>query len=128
MTITTITLSSNGSYVLFKLSSWSSPLLAVGLLALWLNMKTAPLFKKDKLLVAILISCLTVTSSITSHKFLTRFFNDPPHQPPYFVSTHAIIELDNMDDQGRFLYDTKWSENLAPWKNIPIIGKTQNVN
>lgn len=111
----------NPSYVLFKMSSWTSPLLAITAMVLWLNILTAKssIFIKGSYFS--LIFFIALFSGYNSTIFLSRYTNAPPQQFPHSIISKEIIELHERDSQGRLLYDQKWVENLAPWNNVPII-------
>lgn len=111
--------SPNPNYVLFKLSSWMAPFLAVVLLALWSHLEaTSKHFIKISSLVV--ISSLALFSGFNTIKFLARYMHAPAQMLPQFVTEQRDLVLTETDSQGRLLYDMDWVKNLAPWKNIPV--------
>lgn len=130
---TAISMTTNKNYMVFKLSSWTAPLIAIGLYIFWCRIAQIDKIKNIKILTFILIICLSIFSGYNSVNFLLTAFKDYHTQPIVsFVQDTENIELRNRPDlaygQTAPLYDPAWVLNLAAWKNIAVTFKGNSNN
>ncbi len=130
MTITALSLTANKNYMVFKLSSWTASLVALGLYIIWTKLTEhhhSKLLQASTLVITMIIA---LNSSYNSVRLLVNNVRDYRSHPsitfansatPVFVRSRPEIAY----GRTSVFYDPTWVSRLAAWKNLPIVLKNE---